>query len=111
MSTAFLRLFNMLPHIVFHLCVELEGLRPAVALTDGLDNLQDVRGNRAVCAVVAVVGIAAVVVDELLFDGLFYMTWHVVIEMFAHADRHLDRLVVPIVFTFALSYQAISWIH
>ena len=60
---------------------------------------------------IAVVVIAAEVVDEFLFDGLLCVTWHVIIEMFAHADRHLDDFVLPIVFTFALSYQAISWIH
>ena len=111
MHIAFLRLFNMLPHIVLHLCVEMEGLCPAVALADGLDDLQNVRGDGAMCAVVAVVVIAAEVVDEFLFDGLLCVTWHVIIEMFAHADRHLDELVLPIVFTFALRYLVVSGVH
>ena len=100
-----------LPHVVFDLCIEMEGMCPAVALADGLDDLQDVRGNGAVGAVVAVVVIATEVVDKFLFDGLFGMTWHIIIEMFAHADRHLDDFVLPIVFTFALRYLVVSGVH
>ena len=85
MHIAFLRLFNMLPHIVFHLCVELEGLRPAKALTDGLDDLQDVRGDGAVGAVVAVVVGASIVVDQGVLDAALYVVWHVVVEGLLHA--------------------------
>ncbi len=102
---------TLLPHVVFHFVVEAEGLCPAEALADGLDDLQNVGSDGAMGAVVAVVGISAVVVDEALLDGLLYMSGHVIIEIFAHANRHLDGLVILVISAIALRYMAVSWIH
>ena len=102
---------TLLPHVVFHFVVEAEGLCPAEALADGLDDLQNVGSDGAVCTVVAVVGIPAVVVDEAVLDGLLYMSGHVIIEIFAHANRHLDGLVILVISAIALRYMAVLWVH
>ena len=102
---------TLLPHVVFHFVVEAEGLCPAEALADGLDDLQNVGSDGAVCTVVAVVGIPAVVVDEAVLDGLLYMARHVIIEIFAHANRHLDGLVILVISAIALRYMAVPWVH
>ena len=99
---AFLRLFNMLPHIVFHLCVETEGLCLAVALADGLDDLQDIGSNRTVGAVVAVVVRAPEVVDQGVLDAALYMVRHVVVESLLHAQRHADGGGVAVVYALAV---------
>ena len=75
----------------------MEGLCPAVALADGLDDLQNVRGDGALGAVVAVVVGAAEVVDQGVLDVALYVAGHVVVESLLHAQRHAGRRGVAVV--------------
>ena len=100
-----------LPQIILDFGVELEGLRPAVALTDGLDNLQDVGGYGALGAMVLVVLVTAIVVDECTFDGELRMVRHVIIEVFTHTKGHSDDLVLTIAVTLALGNLAVPGVH
>lgn len=99
------------PEIVLDFGVELEGLRPAVTLTDGLDNLQDIGGYGALGAMVLVVFVTAIVVDECTFDGELRMMRHVIIEVFTHAKGHSDDLVLTIAVTLALGNLAVPGVH
>lgn len=100
-----------LPEIVLDFGVELKGLRPAVTLTDGLDNLQDVGGYGALGAMVLVILVTAIVVDECTFDGELHMMRHVIIEVFTHTKGHSDDLILTIAVTLALGNLAVPGVH
>ena len=89
----------------------MEGLRPAVTLTDGLDNLQDVGGYGALGAMVLVVLVTAIVVDECMFDGLLCMAGHVIIEILTHTQGHLVWLVGAEIGALALRDGLMQGVH
>ena len=91
------------PHVVFHFVVEAEGLCPAEALADGLDDLQNVGSDGAVCTVVAVVARAPKVADQGVLDIALQVVGHVVIEGLLHAQRHADGGGVAVVYAVAVS--------
>lgn len=95
--------FFLLPHVVFHLSVELEGLGPAGLAADALDDGQNSRGDGPVATVVLVVDAAAEVVDEGLLDGTGVADRHVVVEPLAHAKGYHNGLVVTEVIARAVS--------
>ena len=87
---------TLLPHVVFHFVVEAEGLCPAEALADGLDDLQNVGSDGAMGTVVAVVARAPKV-------AALQVVGHVVIEGLLHAQRHADGGGVAVVYAVAVS--------
>ena len=94
---------TLLPHVVFHFVVEAEGLCPAEALADGLDDLQGIGSDGATGAVVAVVARASKVADQGVLDVALQVVGHVVIEGLLHAQRHAEGCGVAVVHAVAVS--------
>lgn len=99
------------PHVVFHFVVEAEGLCPAEALADGLDNLQDIGGDGLTTAMVAIVVETTIVVDEGMLDGLLCMAGHVIIEILTHTQGHLVWLVGAEIGALTLSDGLMQGVH
>ena len=89
----------------------MKGLRPAVTLADGLDNLQDIGGDGFVTAMVAIVVETAIVVDEGMLDGLLCMAGHVIIEILTHTQGHLMWLVGAEIGALTLSDRLMQGVH
>ena len=100
----------MLPSIVFYFGVKAEGLCPAVAMADVLDDLQHFGENGSYGAMVAVVSGATIMQDERILDIPCLVLGHVVIEVFAHADRHRHLLVIAVVGALALGHVLVEGI-
>ena len=95
------------PPVVCYLGVEVQGGGPSEHSADALDVGQHGGMDRAVAAMIFVIGGATAVADKRVLDGPFGVAGHVVIEVF-HAYGHRQRLVVAEVFTAAVLCLAIT---
>lgn len=82
---------------------------PAGLLADAADDGEVVGGDGTFAVMIFVVGGAAVVGDEVVFDEALHMVGHVVIETGLHADGHSDGLVVAEQVALVVGSLLVEW--
>ena len=84
--------FYKLPKIFFNVAVEVGLLCPAVVFESLADVAFHIRRHGTSAIVVFVVALAGINMDEVVLDGTFHPSWHVVIDS-REANGHANGLV------------------